>query len=394
MNEPVPSCRNPDSGAAANVLFVTSTLEVGGSETKIVRIANALAKSGYAAAIAYLNPPDALLGRVDPAVPVTHLERQGRFSLESLRRLRRLTAARPGQLVVSVNYYPLLYVVPAVGLERSGGVRSACLINTTDFVDGQWIWGKFYAPFLRRCDQVVYGCRHQQSLWTAKYRLSAERSRYIYNGVDTRHYAPDGNEQRAAGFRSRFGIPADATVIGAIGRLAPEKNFELLISAVRDLEATGRVAHLLLVGDGPEKSKLLAAARGAGLEGRAVFTGILEDVRDAIAAMDVFVLPSRAVETFSNAALEAMAMARPVVLSDIGGASEMILHGESGYLFDVRDPGRLTSILADLYDSRPLRERVAAAARRRVTERFGFETMLDGYVSLIHSLTGSQARAR
>jgi glycosyltransferase involved in cell wall biosynthesis len=370
--------------AAPDILFVTSTLEIGGSETKIVNVANALVKAGYRIAIAYLNPPDTLLERVDPAVPVTHLERRGKFSLESLRRLRRMTEA-PNQVVISVNFYPLLYVVPA--MRRSLGNKAACLINTTDFVCGQWIWGWVYAPFLRRCDQLVYGCRYQQTLWTEKYRLPARRSRYIYNGVDTAKYSPEENDGRAAGFRSRFGIPMGAVVIGGIGRFAPEKNFELLIRAVRELEATGRPAYLALVGEGAERRRLIAAAREAGLGERAVFPGVLNDVRDAIAAMDVFVLPSRAVETFSNAALEAMSMARPVVLSNIGGAAEMVVDGESGWLFDAGDVGWLMRILTDLYDSPPLRQRMGEAARQRVVDSFSFESMIEGYEELIRSLT-------
>jgi len=152
------------------VLFVTSTLEVGGSETKIVKIANALAKSGYSAAIAYLNPPDTLLEKIDPDVPVTCLRRQGKYSIASLNRLSKVIADRYS-VVMSVNFYPLLYVMPAIGYLTSMHSHSICLINTTDFVDRQWIWGHVYAPFLRRCNQLVYGCVAQQKIWTRKYKL-------------------------------------------------------------------------------------------------------------------------------------------------------------------------------------------------------------------------------
>src|SRR5690606_29042577 len=357
------------TGSGWGVLFVTSTLEVGGSETKVVRIANALAASGMRAAIAYLNPPETLLDRVAPGVPVTHLERRGKFSLRSLRRLREITASAP-QLLVAVNLYPLLYVVPAAA--RAAQARSVCLINTTDFVDGQWIWGRVFAPFLRRCDLLVYGCRYQQDLWTRKYRLPAGRSRHIYNGVDTAHFAPDENGERARTFRARHGIPPDALLVGGVGRFAPEKHFELLIAAVRRLHDSQRPVDLVLVGDGAGRAKLEACVADAGLGRYVAFTGVLDDIRPALAAMDVFVLPSRAVETFSNAALEAMAMERPVVLSRIGGAAEMVVPGESGFLFEARDLDGLVRELETLCDSRELRERVGHAARRRVIESFSF----------------------
>ena len=95
------------------MLFVLNSLTVGGSETKIIRVANALASSGDRAELAYLNPPESALARIDPAVSVTNLHRRGKYSISSFRRLRDLVN-RERQAVVAVNLYPLLYVVPAV----------------------------------------------------------------------------------------------------------------------------------------------------------------------------------------------------------------------------------------------------------------------------------------
>jgi glycosyltransferase involved in cell wall biosynthesis len=129
----------------------------------------------------------------------------------------------------------------------------------------------------------------------------------------------------------------------------------------------------------------MAAAEMAGVIDRVIFPGVLKDVRPAVSAMDVFVLPSRAVETFSNAALEAMSLARPVVLSNIGGAAEMVEHGKSGYLFEIEDSAVLAELLIELYDSEPMRDRIGQAARLRVMKQFHFEAMLDGYKALLDS---------
>jgi glycosyltransferase involved in cell wall biosynthesis len=98
--------------------------------------------------------------------------------------------------------------------------------------------------------------------------------------------------------------------------------------------------------------------------------------------MDIFVLPS-ATETFSNAALEAMAMARPVVLSNVGGAAEMVEHKTDGYLFNVGDDATLANTLTELYDSKAERERIGNAARQRVERQFCFKTMVNRYKELI-----------
>jgi glycosyltransferase involved in cell wall biosynthesis len=110
----------------------------------------------------------------------------------------------------------------------------------------------------------------------------------------------------------------------------------------------------------------------------------LADVRPVLAILDVFVLPSLYIETFSNAALEAMAMGTPVVLSRIGGAAEMVRDGEEGYLLEPHDLAlRLPDLLERLARDPQLRERMSANARSRVERKFGFQNMVARYASLI-----------
>jgi glycosyltransferase involved in cell wall biosynthesis len=367
----------------SSVLFVLGTLAVGGSETKIVKVVNALKREGYPAGIAYLNPPETLLERIEPGVPVFNLGRRGKYSLQSLRQLRRVVGSGYDTLV-SINFYPLLYVLPAARRRPDHRCRTIAFVNTTEFVDGQWIWGHFYAPFLRRCDRIVFGCDAQLRIWTRKYRLPEDRSSFIHNGVDLERFSPGAAGMDPSELRARLSIPTDAVVIGSVGRLAPEKNFALLVRAVAALNEAGKEAYLLLVGEGAEKPALTAAAAQSGIPDKVILAGVLADVRAALSAMDVFVLPSRAVETFSNAALEAMALERPVVLSNIGGAGEMLVHGDSGFLFESEDADALGVILNELYDSAALRQRVGRSARARAIEHFGFERMLESYKLLFY----------
>lgn len=368
----------------SSVLFVSGTLEVGGSETKIVKLANALSQSGHTVGIAYLNAPDTLLERVNPEVPVTYLDRHGKYSFRSLRKLNELID-RKFRVVVSVNFYPLLYAVPAVRYFSHGRAKVISLINTTDFEGGQWVFGPIYAPFIRRCDSVVFGCEAQKEVWIRKYRLPADRSLSIYNGVDSEFYSPAAMPDAHRQFRQDFHIPQDAIVIGGIGRFAPEKHFKLLIEALDRLQSMGRDVYLILVGQGEEAPQLEQAAWQHDVFDKIRFTGELSDVRPALAAMDIFVLPSRAVETFSNAALEAMAMQRPVILSDIGGAAEMIEDEVSGLLFEVGDIEQLTDQLAKLVDISELRSLLGLAARQRVVDQFTFPNMVDEYEKLLFS---------
>jgi glycosyltransferase involved in cell wall biosynthesis len=139
---------------------------------------------------------------------------------------------------------------------------------------------------------------------------------------------------------------------------------------------------MIIAGDGPERQCLEQVALKHEVSEKVVFLGSVLDVRPALSAMDLFVLPSRAVETFSNAALEAMSMGLPVVLSDIGGAREMVPDGKNGAIFAPGDVDGLTEKIEKLIRSGVLDE-MGAASRSLVEERFSLESMVARYRDLI-----------
>jgi glycosyltransferase involved in cell wall biosynthesis len=143
-------------------------------------------------------------------------------------------------------------------------------------------------------------------------------------------------------------------------------------------------AHLVIAGDGPLHNYLARRAVELEVADRVSFVGELDDVRPVLTALDVFVLPSIAVESFSNAALEAMAIGRPVILSDVGGAREMIDDGVEGYVVSRTElAARLPALIAALYADRRKRQAMGQAARRRAETRFSVAAMADAYRELI-----------
>jgi glycosyltransferase involved in cell wall biosynthesis len=136
--------------------------------------------------------------------------------------------------------------------------------------------------------------------------VAPERISVIPNAIDAQEFRYDPEVRRAG--RARLGIAPDALVVGGIGRMVPEKRFERLILAVRDVPD----ATLLLVGDGPFLDVLKGFAEEQGIADRVVFTGAVEHTREVLCAMDVFASPSDQ-ETFGLAVLEALAGGLPVL---------------------------------------------------------------------------------
>jgi glycosyltransferase involved in cell wall biosynthesis len=235
-----------------------------------------------------------------------------------------------------------------------------------------------YAPVFRRFDTLVYGTELQRNLWNSRYGLTGTDSRVIYNGIDTSHFTPPPSVAARNTLRARYHLDPEVLCLGCVAQFRTDKSHGDLVAALERSVARGIPCHLLLVGDGPTRPVIEKLVAARGLQDRVTFLGSQQDVRDALAVMDIFILAS--IETFSNAALEAMAMQKAVILSRIGGGPEMLGGGESGILYT---PGNVDELAAAIQKlaGRETRERYAANARARVCEHFSFERMVQDYVA-------------
>ena len=380
-----PAAAAPAGSSQCDALFVLSALGVGGSERKVTRIASSLAGDSTRVALCALGPPYTLASSLHREIPVSLLDRRRRLSWQTLRALRDVMKTHRPRTVIAVDLFALLYVSMARRLAGLRAARVVALVNTTSFVrlrDRAFMAG--YAPLLRRCDLIVFGSLRQREQWLRRYRLHGAPSCVIHNGIDPQRFGAGAGAQREAA-RQRCGIPAARVVIGNVGRLAPEKNQLALVRAVAALAARGLDGHLLLVGDGAMREPLRHEAARLGIADRLTLAGEVDDVRDLLAAMDLFALPSTSVETFSNAALEAMSMSLPVVLSDIGGAREMVETGREGYIVPAGDQEALQAKLQALCVDAAARHAMGAAARARIDRDFTFARMVGAYRAIIAS---------
>lgn len=370
-----------------DVLFVLNSLGIGGSERKIARLTNRLREEGMHVVLACMNGPFTLEADVRRDVQVHKLERNGRFSFKALQRLRRILVDQQPATVLAVNLYQALYVALAA-LFLPYCPRTVALVNTSTF-RGHYLWKLLYKWVLRRFDLTAHGSQAQRRFWldagVNESNTAWRRSTVIYNGVDSDHFEPIDALEAGKRLRAVFGVKSESLLFGTVGMCRPEKNQQVLLTTLRQMLAARIDAHLAICGDGPLRAMLERRATELGIAERVHFTGALEDVRPVLSALDIFVLPSIAVESFSNAALEAMAMGRPVILSDIGGAREMVSDGVEGYVVSATEvPARLPAIMAALCADRRKRQLMGAAARSRAINCFSVTAMVAGYRGLFH----------
>lgn len=199
----------------------------------------------------------------------------------------------------------------------------------------------------------------------------------IHDGVKApRRSAPRGS------VRAALGIPAQARVIGSVGRLAHQKRFDRLVEALALLPPD---VHCILAGDGGQRARVEARAAELGVSARLHLLGFRGDVGDVLDALDLYVVSSDS-EGMANAMLEAMAFGLPVVSTDVSGAGEALAP-----LADGGVPGRVVALhardlaagITPFLEDERLRRNAADAAGRVAEERFGWRRFVDEWERLL-----------
>jgi glycosyltransferase involved in cell wall biosynthesis len=205
-------------------------------------------------------------------------------------------------------------------------------------------------------------------------------------GVVRNGYAFSDSEialhQAARGrYREQIGIPAGASVVGAVMRLSEEKQPQMWLEIAARTRSAMRDVHFLIVGDGPLRRSLEKRAAQPDLRGSVHFIGHLRDALDAIADMDLLLLTSR-VEGLPNVLVEAQFLGVPVAATPVGGAPEAIDHGKSGWLLDGVDPGANAERVVALLKNAKWRKAAAQHGPIFVRDRFNMRRAIDETLAL------------
>lgn len=210
-----------------------------------------------------------------------------------------------------------------------------------------------------------------------------EQVEVIYNGVDTTHFDPD-RFPAAERLRKRaeLGIPANAPVVGIVGRFVREKGHFELLHAMRTVADRLSEARLLVVGDvlpsdrDGIRTEFIRKAEELGLADRIILSGLVSDTAPWLALMDLFALPSYR-EGMPVSLLEAMAMALPAVATDIRGCREEVVEGETGWLVPARNSEELAQRLLRLLEAPDRARAMGETARKRVLHIFDLQRVVE-----------------
>jgi glycosyltransferase involved in cell wall biosynthesis len=210
----------------------------------------------------------------------------------------------------------------------------------------------------------------------------------LYSGVDT---TAGSNEENAESVRTRQGIPPDAFVLGTIANLLPIKGLDIMIKALSSVRRKVPMAHYVIVGGGTDAylRDLLNLCKDHAVNDIVHFVGFQHPAWAYLSAMDVYVQPSRD-EALGIAAIEAMAMGKPVVAARVGGLPEVVIEGSTGLLFAPEDASGLSQAVIGLCHEPRVRVAMGRAGRERARQVFDLEKTMSQLERIYHrALAGS-----
>jgi len=378
------------------VLHLYAGTRFWGPDRQLLQLYEALRAEGVAMTTCVLYRHGPGLPEVHPLVararergwPAEQINVQARLSWPAIRAITHRVREEGFSVVHSHEYKSNLYGCLAARL--AGARRVASVRGYTDRTLALRFYKRFDLLTLHAFDGIIAVSEHLRQ-WLIRHGLPAARIVTAHDALDLAPFTM--NMTTRAEVRLRFGIRDTQFVITTVGRLSREKGHCCLLKAAQSILNEYPDARFMIVGDGPLRGQLEQQARSLGINAAVIFAGYQADVAGFLGASDLFVLPSLR-EGTPNALLEAMALAKPVVVSRVGGVPEIVQDGETGFLVPPQDPDSVAqAVLALMRDS----NRAAAMgqrARQVIEQDFSVQRLARKIVAVYHQVLAKARRHR
>ncbi|OGX15230.1 MAG: hypothetical protein A2166_00375 [Omnitrophica WOR_2 bacterium RBG_13_41_10] len=342
------------------LFLLTDALNVAGAQRNIISIAKYLLTQGHEVFIACRR---GVLVQDIAQAGIKYIEYD--FHFKGIKGFQNCAQALQ-EMIVRHNFDVIAPQSVRTAIVASSAVKhmsgpSKPVIIANIYNIGSKFYSLFAAPILNStCDYVVFESNYERDR-LIKRGLCVNKTSVLYTGIDLEKFIP---AEKYSAYASSYGLDNGHIVVGTIARLFPEKDIATLIRSMAIIKRKTDKVKLLIAGDGILKQNLKYMARRLGLENQVIFAGTQQDTEKFISLFDIFVLPSVR-ESFSLATREAMAMGKPIIMTEIGGAKEMIEDGKSGILVPARNPKELAERIKQLIFNSELRQSMGNQARLR-----------------------------
>lgn len=374
------------------ILHIIESLPIGGAEQVLVNLVPKLCDRGLNCEVAALWSPYTLASQLESQnIPVHRLNIPYRWSiLKASLKLNELLRKKQYDIIHSHLFFSDFYTALSYPL-----FPSACrVVSFHNLAYASYpansLWTKFrkqmHSFLIRNCTDAQIGV----STAVAEHyvtHLKLENVNVIHNGFPTDELYPSATLNKKE-IHARYSIHPHEFVIIVPGRLVPEKDHAVLLQAIKIMKKKNLYPKVLIFGNGPLKSWLYHKLVKEQLLGQVILYDAIphEELMRVVQAADIFVLPS-IYEGFGLAHAEAMAMAKPVITTRVGGLTDLIEDDVSGILVPPKDADSLANAIAQLMKDDHRREQLGQAARKRIETCFSVNVIADRYVNFYKQLT-------
>lgn len=369
-------------------MFVVPSLRRAGAETQAIDLINNIDQLKFNKYLyTFENEIDLIDHLNQEQTKYFHRQRRSKYDLSIVRYLASIIDSENIEIIHCTLLFSLLIAWLAIRISKRKP-RIVISIHTTTQRSFKYSLQEkvLYQWLLRGCTRIIFVCNKQRDYWVNKYSFMKNMSLVIHNGINSDHYKRNRFSMQANDLLKSLSIPDESFVICCIAGFRREKGHINLLTAFSYLQ---NKPFLLLAGDGEEKSTISKLVTSMGLNDRVRFLGNVSDVRPLLAASDVSVLASTAVETFSMAMLESMCMEVPVIATDIGGLSEAVITGKTGILVKVGDINTLRAAFEKTMRNTDEVAMMGQAARKLVIKQFSRDLMVKKTEDLLCSVSRS-----
>ena len=363
------------------VLILRSSSGVFGAERVVLELCKGLLDSPFQPVIGVITNRDErsiLLYEAARSenLPAEVFESEGAFDRGAILRLREYIETNNVDIINTHGYKANVYAAGAAAFSKK-----IMIATIHPWTETEYSWrSKFYTWLdklvLRMFDERI--AVSENVLQILNTQMPAARHELIPNGIDTSRFAQTDEATRRQ-MREMLNVPEAGLLIGTIGRLAPEKGFDVFLEAAKQFHDIHPNSRFVIVGDGELREALTAKARQLNLQGVLTFTGVRADIPALLSAMDIYVLSSFS-EGLPMVVLEAMAAGKAVVATSVGDVSMLIRNEKTGLLVPPNNAAALATALNTLATSQEKIRQYGAAAQQFVRTNYDLKKMTERYI--------------
>jgi len=364
------------------LLVLVDTLATGGKERRMIELLKGLIKTGgYEITLVSTTPGVEYSYLLEMPIKLIELQRSNNRDLTIFSKIYKIIKEVKPDVIHSWGSMSSLYVLPSLIFYRKAKFLNGIIADAPENLS---ITNKYYLrsritfPF---SDAIASNSK----AGIKSYKAPIEKSFCVYNGMDFNRFV---NLKPKQVVLDKLGLKDDEFIVGMIAAFEERKDQETLVRAAAKIQEQTDKVRILFLGEGQLKKPMEELADSLKVK-NVLFLGRITDVEDHIQIFNAGVLATNNTvhgEGISNALIECMAMAKPVIGTKGGGTNELITDGKDGFLIEPKDPDLLAEKILYLFNNKTEAEEMGKNAQKMVMERFTVDRMTTDFIAIYNSL--------